>query len=126
MWRKNCKARTIHRQFNERGFYGRRPRRTPLLRETRKPSWSLSKHTLNKPKSFWENILRTDETKLELFGKSHKFYVYRKKIKIKKKKKEKTMSPDLNPTEHLWRDLKTAAGRRHPSNLRELEQLSKE
>ncbi|KAF7644557.1 hypothetical protein LDENG_00219900 [Lucifuga dentata] len=36
------------------------------------------------------------------------------------------MSPDLNPTEHLWTDLKTAAGRRHSTNLREMEQLSKE
>ena len=27
---------TIHRQLNERGFYGRRPKRTPLLRERHK------------------------------------------------------------------------------------------
>src|SRR4029434_7450181 len=36
------------------------------------------------------------------------------------------MSPDLNPIEHLWTDLKTAVWRRHPSNVRELEQLAKE
>ncbi len=30
------------------------------------------------------------------------------------------MNPDLNPTEHLWRDLKTAV-RRHSSNLNDLE-----
>ncbi len=36
------------------------------------------------------------------------------------------MSPDLNPIEHLWRDLKTAGGRRHPSNLNDLEQFAKE
>ena len=36
------------------------------------------------------------------------------------------MSPDLNPIEHLWRDLKTAVGRRHPSNLGELEQFAQE
>ena len=28
------------------------------------------------------------------------------------------MRPDLNPIEHLWRDLKIAVGRRHPSNMR--------
>uniref|UniRef100_A0A8C4RYG7 Tc1-like transposase DDE domain-containing protein n=1 Tax=Erpetoichthys calabaricus TaxID=27687 RepID=A0A8C4RYG7_ERPCA len=36
------------------------------------------------------------------------------------------MSPDLNPIEHLWRDLKIAVGRRRPSNLRNLEQFAKE
>lgn len=34
------------------------------------------------------------------------------------------MSPDLDPIEHLWRDLKTAVGRRCPSNLRGLEQFA--
>ncbi|KAI3374458.1 hypothetical protein L3Q82_006276 [Scortum barcoo] len=32
-----------------------------------------------------------------------------------------SQSPDLNPTEHLWRDLKMAVHRRFPSNLMELE-----
>ena len=36
------------------------------------------------------------------------------------------MSPDLNPIEHLWRDLKIAVGKRHPSNKRDLEQFAKE
>ncbi|CAJ0953436.1 unnamed protein product [Ranitomeya imitator] len=36
------------------------------------------------------------------------------------------MSPDLNPIEHLWRDLKMAVWRRHPSNIRDLEQFVKE
>uniref|UniRef100_A0A3Q0RXG1 Tc1-like transposase DDE domain-containing protein n=1 Tax=Amphilophus citrinellus TaxID=61819 RepID=A0A3Q0RXG1_AMPCI len=36
------------------------------------------------------------------------------------------MSPYLNPIEHLWRDLKIAVGRRHPSNMRDLEQFAKE
>ncbi len=35
-------------------------------------------------------------------------------------------SPDLNPTEHLWRDLKMAVHRRSPSNLTELERICKE
>ena len=36
------------------------------------------------------------------------------------------MSLDLNPIAHLWHDFKTAVGRRHPSNVRDLEQLAKE
>ncbi|CAJ0948996.1 unnamed protein product [Ranitomeya imitator] len=36
------------------------------------------------------------------------------------------MSPDLNLIEHLWRDLKMAVWRRHPSNIRDLEQFAKE
>ena len=36
------------------------------------------------------------------------------------------MSPDLNPIEHLWKDLKIAVARGHPSNLSDLEQFAKE
>ena len=35
-------------------------------------------------------------------------------------------SPDLNPIEHLWRDLKIAVHKRSPSDLKELEQFCKE
>ena len=35
-------------------------------------------------------------------------------------------SPDLNPIEHLWRELKIAVHRRSPSNLAEQEQFSRE
>ncbi|KAI4876996.1 hypothetical protein NFI96_001040 [Prochilodus magdalenae] len=37
-----------------------------------------------------------------------------------------SMSPDLNPTEHLWKELKPAVWKRHPSNLRQLEQFAHE
>uniref|UniRef100_A0AAZ3SFU7 Tc1-like transposase DDE domain-containing protein n=1 Tax=Oncorhynchus tshawytscha TaxID=74940 RepID=A0AAZ3SFU7_ONCTS len=35
-------------------------------------------------------------------------------------------SPDLNPIEHVWRDLKIAGQRRSPSNLTELERICRE
>ncbi|KAF7649625.1 hypothetical protein LDENG_00138630 [Lucifuga dentata] len=37
-----------------------------------------------------------------------------------------SQSPDLNPTEHLRRDLKMTAHRRFPSNLMELERICQE
>ena len=37
-----------------------------------------------------------------------------------------SQSPDLNPIEHLWRDLKIAVQRRSPSNLTELERICRE
>ncbi|KAG2464594.1 TC1A transposase, partial [Polypterus senegalus] len=37
-----------------------------------------------------------------------------------------SQSPDLNPIEHLWRDLKMAVHRRFPSNLMEFERCCKE
>ena len=35
-------------------------------------------------------------------------------------------SPDLNPIEYLWRDLKIAVQRRSPFNLAELERICRE
>jgi transposase len=34
-----------------------------------------------------------------------------------------SQSPDLNPIDHLWRDLKIAVQRHSPSNLTELERI---
>ena len=53
--------------------------------ETSKPD-KFAKTHLNKSKSFWENVLWTDETKLELFGKAHHLYVYRKQNEAFKEK----------------------------------------
>ncbi|XP_057182698.1 tRNA (guanine-N(7)-)-methyltransferase non-catalytic subunit wdr4 isoform X1 [Triplophysa rosa] len=208
-------ARTIRRHLNEMKRYGRRPRGTPLLTQRHKKArLQFAKMYLSKPKSFWENVLRTDETKMELFGKAHHSTVYRKRNEAYKEKntvptvkygggskmfwgcfaasgtgcldcvqgimksgdyqrilgrnvgpsvrklglrprslvfqqdndpkhtskstqkwmatkrwrvlKWPAMSPDLNPIEHLSRDLKIAVGKRRPSNMRDLEQFAKE
>lgn len=36
------------------------------------------------------------------------------------------MSPDLNPTENLWGELKSAIGEKNPANVQELEHIAKE
>ncbi|KAI4884482.1 hypothetical protein NFI96_008952 [Prochilodus magdalenae] len=63
--------RTIRRCLSQSGLNGRRPRRTPLLNKARLD--------VDKPQSFWENVLMTDEKKMELFGKAHQLYVHRRK-----------------------------------------------
>ena len=37
-----------------------------------------------------------------------------------------SQSPNLNPIEHIWRDLKIAVQQRSPSNLTELERICRE
>ncbi len=71
---------TTRRFFSQSGLHGRRPMRTPLLKEKhKKASLEFAKMPTDKPQYFWENVLRTDESKLELLGKSHQLYVHRRK-----------------------------------------------
>uniref|UniRef100_A0A3P8TZT7 F-box domain-containing protein n=1 Tax=Amphiprion percula TaxID=161767 RepID=A0A3P8TZT7_AMPPE len=54
--------------------------RIPLLkRNHKKTRLEFAKLHVDKPQSFWENVLWTDETKVELFGKTHQLYVHRRK-----------------------------------------------
>ena len=72
-------ARTIHRHLNEMKRYGRRPRRTPpLTQRQKKARLQFARTYLSRPQSFWENVLWTDETKVELFSKALNSTVYRK------------------------------------------------
>ena len=82
---------TMRHQLNERGFYGRRPRRNTLLRERerdthKKAQLEFAKTHLKKPKSFWENVMWTDETKLEIFSESTSSLCAENKMKPSKKR----------------------------------------
>ena len=64
--------RNIYRFLNESGLRGKRPRRTAFFKEKHnKASLEYATMCINKLKSLWEKIIWADESKLELFGKSH-------------------------------------------------------
>src|SRR4029434_1702963 len=59
----------------------------PLLRKRHKKERLIfAKEYLDTPQSFWENVLWTDETKIELFGNAHQQYVYRRRNEVYKEK----------------------------------------
>ncbi|KAL0158692.1 hypothetical protein M9458_046768, partial [Cirrhinus mrigala] len=76
-------ARTIRCHLNEKGRYGRRPL---LTQRHKKARLEFAKTYVTKPQSFWENVLWTDETKVELFGKGQHGTVYRKRNEAFKEK----------------------------------------
>ncbi|KAK3561784.1 hypothetical protein QTP86_014207, partial [Hemibagrus guttatus] len=174
---------TIRKRLGKNGLHGRVPRRKPLLsKKNIKARLSFARKHLD-IQDFWENTLWTDETNMELFGRSASHHVWRKRpgrlavingtmnsavyqkilkenvrpsvcdLKLKrtwvlqqdndpkhtskstsewlKKNKMKTLewpsqSPDLNPIEMLWHDLKKVVHARKPSNVAELQQFRKD
>lgn len=65
----------------------RLPRRTPLLKANHKKVRLEFVLHIDMPQSSWENVLWTNETKLELFGKAHQLYDHRCKNEIYYEKK---------------------------------------
>ena len=74
-----CKN-TIRTVLRKRGFHSRSPRKTPLLKEIHvKERRNFAEEHLSKPSSFWDKILWSDETKIELFGRNCFSRVWRQK-----------------------------------------------
>lgn len=207
-------ASTIRKRLNKFALHGRCARRKPLLsKKNIRARLKFAREHLEKDQNFWNNVLWTDESKVELFGHSKSRHVWRKtktafenknliptvkhgggnvmvwgcfsaagpgqltiiestmnsvlyqrvleenvrpsvrKLKLKrmwtmqhdndpkhsskstkewlKKKKLRVLewpsqSPDLNPIEMLWIDLKLAVHARHPSNITQLKEFCKE
>lgn len=70
---------TVRRTLRAEGLRTRTPRRTPLLKPHHKKSrLQYAKTNLSQPQKFWDKVLWTDETKLELFGPMDQRYVWRK------------------------------------------------
>uniref|UniRef100_A0A8C5PFS3 Transposase Tc1-like domain-containing protein n=1 Tax=Leptobrachium leishanense TaxID=445787 RepID=A0A8C5PFS3_9ANUR len=80
-------AQTIRRTLHNEGLHARTPRRTPLLSPKNKKSrLQYAKSHVDKPQRFWDSVLWTDETKLELFGPMDQRYVWRRKNKAYEEK----------------------------------------
>ncbi|KAK3556490.1 hypothetical protein QTP70_008318 [Hemibagrus guttatus] len=70
---------TIRKRLGKNGLRGRVPRRKPLLsKKNIKARLSFARKHLDDPQDFWKNTLWTDETKIELFGRSVSHYVWHK------------------------------------------------
>uniref|UniRef100_A0A8C5LM91 Transposase n=1 Tax=Leptobrachium leishanense TaxID=445787 RepID=A0A8C5LM91_9ANUR len=71
---------TIRKTLNKNEVHGRTPRRKPLLsKKNIAAHLKFAKEHLDVPQHYWQNILWTDETKIELFGNNTQHYVWRKK-----------------------------------------------
>ena len=70
----------IRKTQNKNGVLGRTPRKKPLLsKKNIAARLKFAKVHLDVPQRYWQNILWTDETTVELFGRITQHNVWRKK-----------------------------------------------
>lgn len=70
---------TISRGLHSKGLHSRSPRKTPLLKKTHvKARLKFVENYKDKSPVFWEKVLWSDETKIELFGRNTSTHVWRK------------------------------------------------
>ena len=71
---------TIRKTLNNNGFHGRTPRKKPLLsKKSIAAHQKFAKEHLEVPQHYWQYILWTDETTVELFGRNTQHCVEEKK-----------------------------------------------
>lgn len=71
---------TVSNILHRADLRGHRPRKTPLLKPIHlKTRLKFARDHVEKPLSYWSNVLWTDETKIELFGLNETKNVFRKK-----------------------------------------------
>ena len=75
----NISAATIRRALHRANLHGRRPRRKPLLQPRRKTArLEFARKYIEKSSTFWDTILWSDETKMNLFGSDGVQHVWRR------------------------------------------------
>ncbi|CAJ0943764.1 unnamed protein product [Ranitomeya imitator] len=76
----NVTRPTISNTLRHHGLRSRSARRVPLLKPVHvRARLKFAREHLDDPEEFWENVLWSDETKLELFGRNTTCRVWRKK-----------------------------------------------
>ncbi len=72
---------TMRKRLGKKGIHGRVPRQKLLLtKKNTKARLIFAKKYLDYPPNFWANILWTDATKVELFGRCVSHYIWRLNI----------------------------------------------
>ena len=70
---------TIRKRRHKFGFHGRCARSKPLLsKKNIKARLKFARENIDKDQVFWNNVLWTDESKVELFGHQNRRHVWRK------------------------------------------------
>ena len=71
-------ASTIRKRLHKFNLHGRCVRRKPLLsKRNTKARLKFARGSVDKEQDFWNNVLWTDESKIELFGHQNRGHVWR-------------------------------------------------
>lgn len=71
--------KTVSNALHRHGLYARSPRKTPLLKKKHvEARLKFAAQHLEKPVKYWENIVWSDESKIELFGCHNTHHVWRR------------------------------------------------